>query len=848
MATSARPETLDEKIARLEAARSAPSRDTAKETLAAKIARLESSASNNDQVSQGAYPTPVNPMGTRERIASALANGVDAAMMGGLDETAAAIHPTNMKGAYNEMKDLRQRGAQFDPTGTAAARALGTTAITIASMGANGLPWLFGKAAAPAAKASLGKQMLQAGGLGAGAGALSDGSVGDRAKAALASGVMTSLFPPAMQAGGWALSKVPGIDAMTSHVNPAFGASGKAADEIATRLATGEKAMVPSHPSLPHLALDEGGGNLEGLAANIVQSPGRGRTILNDALFGRAAGTRDRVMGLFSRNTGVTKDAADQVAIRVADAKVAQESAAQAAKSPVNTVNALAAEVGQPANANLALQQSMVSGQQTRNEAFSAARAATKGQVLSSPTMDAIVQTPAGKAASEWADQQILSNGGTIPTQKVDLHFPGFTPEQTQQQIALMRSRGITVDESLLEGTEVPMISPEKAHYMKRFLSMAAKNPQRASAMHGTVVLDTKAAASANGSLRQWQNIRNEMPEAWRAADDVAAQTFRITDAHDLGMKAANAKAVSPRGKAGLHTTIDSVEQKVAKMSPDERDAFNTSLRYSLQEKMRKMTPATVQAQLSDRGSELFRIAKLATGSEDAAARIATSIAAPELPKDISLLDRGMSLSESVPVVNRDISLLSPEDIAQLRLGRAAGLHTKWNAVSRAVKSPGSFFSKSPERIDQVGLAFNDPALHADFQAGVAAHDAAQKQLNRVTGGSPTQRFKMEDASRSSDVPALAAETAAALSRGRLVYGLNRGKAMLNKMAGTNRAAINEAAATMLSAPSLQEPLALAARRAALSARNRRGLLAFTGGAAGAGNAYLDDRKSLLTP
>ena len=60
MGTSVRPETLDEKIARLEAARSAPSRDTTGDVLAAKIARLEASGGLTFDVAREVAATGVD--------------------------------------------------------------------------------------------------------------------------------------------------------------------------------------------------------------------------------------------------------------------------------------------------------------------------------------------------------------------------------------------------------------------------------------------------------------------------------------------------------------------------------------------------------------------------------------------------------------------------------------------------------------------------------------------------------------------------------------------------------------------------------------------------------------------
>lgn len=855
------PETLAEKIARLERERSSPSRNTAPEILAAKIARLEGSAAGRDQTPLAEPGTHVDPRPTRERVASGLANLTDALLLGGLDEAAWLFGAPDRAGSYQAMKELREGGRQYDPTGTTVARAVGSVAPLFASMGTTG-----GVEAAP----SLARQMATAGGIGATAGALSDGTLRQRGVNAVMSGLLTSLFPPALQGGVALASKVPGVAAMSARAGVPIGASGKAVDEIAAHAKPTEAfpvASVPRNPTLPPMALDEGGASLEALAADVLRRPGVGNDLLSNALRDRMAGSRAAVTGALESTTGVSKAIADKTIVASEEAQAAlnrqiaraaelQKEATMAAReatrasapTPQMAVAAFSDEVG--GNIENGIQRiaaSIKDKTTTANELFAEARRLTADQTISSPSLEKFRATPLGKMAEGWADRQMLNAGLELPTKKAAGTLPGFSEAQTEKWMADMQARGLDIPAGAVgEGEIISLINPEKLHYMKRFVAIAAKNPMRAARMAGLSELDSKVASEAANASRQWDVFRNELPPVWRAADDATAAKWRLIRANEMGLDAAKA-LTAPASKKALTGSVEAVKQKFAEMSPEEQGAFRETLRFSLAERLRGMSPKTARTELADPQSALSQMTELATGDAAAAARIADRLqpqkfVAGQVPVPTkspvqAATDRGLAIlrtpelpdganaSGSMPVLQRDLLGMAPDEVAGLRQGAASALRNEWEGVGTSGATPGAFFAASPERITQTRLAFKSPLEHQSFQSTVSAHNKAQAQFDRLLGRSGVNVPQAERLSKGQAVLPQAAEAAAWAGTGHPIMGAHRLRPILNKLFTGSNPKVDEEIARHLIAPSLNETLSQAAQRRIAKTVGARGIL-----------------------
>lgn len=873
MGTSVQPETLDQKIARLEAERSRPSLAPTKETLAEKIARLENATSSDVTANQG--PRPNDPRDTRERLAGATANFMDAFLMGGLSELG------GVSGNYRANQDIIDDARQYDPVGSGAARFAGTAAITALTMGANGIPYVASKIPAVAkalpflartspevTKVPMLRQMGNAAGVGAGIGALEDGSIGDRAKAAAWSGLLTSLFPVGAAGAGYIAKKIPGSTWAAGKISPALGARGQAAQELASMQAAdagrGFSNAVPRSSAFPHMLLDDAvpGGNVEALAQSVVGSPGAGRTAVTGALRNRMEQMRPSVTGSLERGTGMTLADAENVSLlakaahethgaSVEAAKGAHEVAVASAKAQNagrNAKDAFVATAGPVDDGVVALQEAIADKNATANDFFNTARTQSNGAILDNPELEALRRTPLGKRAEAWAEQQMRNRGIEPPVAKQDAHFAGFSPEQTKAQIDLMQARGISVpDETLMDGEVIPLVNPEKLHLMKRWLSGAAKRPGLP--MYGLTSSEAAEATSAVGLI---DKAKGALPEAWQAADRATAEKWRIIDAQDLARRASTAVGEGGTNKAALTKSATAIEQGFAKMGEDERQAFLTQLRASLAERYGNLSPDQAAKMLSDASHPLRRMTDLATGGN--AGQIVASLGKRELPalvepaypKELSLLNRGLKALET-PVVARDVSgkslaelegaLAESPDI--VRPGIAAAVRGGWEGASNSIRSPGRFFMASPERTRQVALAFDRPTEASSFLSNVKSWDKVAQQGDRILGGSVTEPRAAFNRSRieGEAVPTLV-EGGIAAGTGRLGIAMHKGRSLLNRAINSNLLARNAELGPLLVADAPEAEIAgLLSSRAKWGRVGRRGLLGLAAGLADSGLA-----------
>lgn len=332
------------------------------------------------------------------------------------------------------------------------------------------------------------------------------------------------------QAGANVLPDDNPVAVQLSRVAQATGRRGQAAAKIGQRMQMDAAAGIapkPAPPGIPSMALDQAApeGAVEGLAEQIASKPGEGRTILTNAIRSRQAQMRPSVTRALESGTGV------------------------------------------PADAGLSPQMKLIAAKDAQAKTlYGAARQATAGQPVQSPTLNAIMQTPTGKSAYLWALARKMDQpGAELPkgVAGVDINHP-----LVQQMVEM----GIPADKAIQAvGSQVgdqTLPDPEIVHLMKRFLASRARI--------GSPV-DGKTAAEAQTALSLWKNIRSELPAPWRTADLAYADKMRLIDAMDQGRNIYRA-GTNPAGPANraIPKSLDAVEQRVTAMSPEQQQAFRT--------------------------------------------------------------------------------------------------------------------------------------------------------------------------------------------------------------------------------------------------------------------------------
>jgi hypothetical protein len=541
-------------------------------------ARVEDDKGFRGAGSSGAWdaaPTPT--VGHVEGLTTKLAQGAtfgfaDEATAGlgsAADAVTAAVQGRNPLTALREgyrarVADERGRERTYsaaNPKKALAAEVAGGLAPLVATMGGS----------APAQAAGIGGRMAQGAKVGAAMGALtgagkSEGGLREMAADALAGGVVGGavggVFVPVAEGAGKLAGKARVGDASSAvtrflaertgsprleRAGEALGRRGKAASEIAERMEMDEAAGhvgTALHRDVPEMALDRAGPNVMGLAKNVVRTPGEGRTRLAGAVQGRMGGMRDAVTEALERRSG-----------------------------------------HKAATGISALQEKIEQQRAVGNKMFGAAREATKGQPVQSPTLEQIRRTPIGRQAEEWAKAQRANVDDALPRVEV----PGAAPASSGGHHGAARPTArpeiapefadierAAVDNAMEPTHTVELPDPEMVHLMKRYLAKVAKLDVRDG-------VQGKAAAEAQGALKQWAKIRAELPKQWRQADDAYAVAARLTDAMNQGRNALRYR-LNPTGSATRATkeSLPAVEQARAAMGADEAAAHQTGAAHAV--------------------------------------------------------------------------------------------------------------------------------------------------------------------------------------------------------------------------------------------------------------------------
>jgi len=291
-------------------------------------------------------------------------------------------------------------------------------------------------------------------------------------------------------------------------------------------------AEIPS--TVPGMALDQAGPNTEKLAQGIVHGPaGPGQATLVSAMNRRAEQMRPSIAKAIEEGTGV---------------------APQQGMEP--------------------LRQLIRAQSEEADQLYGRARAATEGQAVKSPTLDAVMSSPVGKQAYAWAVAQKANRLSPMPTANavspdlqrlIDMGVP------EERAAAALGDQAYTAE---------ALPDPETLHYMKQYLANVAKLGVRDGA-------EGKLATQAQGAVSVWGMIRNELPPEWQAADAAFANKARQIGAMNEGRNIFRAQ-VNPAGRPrkAVQTSLDAVEQRV---TPETQGAVRTGVGMAAQERASKL-------------------------------------------------------------------------------------------------------------------------------------------------------------------------------------------------------------------------------------------------------------------
>jgi hypothetical protein len=541
-------------------------------------------------------PDPVDALIAERRAAlggtahGATASFTDEAPESGFTETMLAGFPFGTKvkagvdaatGPLSYDQELLNRRAALEkyrsdnPWKARGASVLGGAAPFVATFGGSGAAT--GAAEAPTLLARL----ASASKVGAASGALqgaseAHGSVKDYRDKMLTDAGIGAVVGPAMvplaSAAGYVAKKAglpeligKGAESLgLSRLGQMVGAKGQAADVVGSRL---EQDLAAGHtpqplPGVPSLPLDQGGTNVHKLAEGIAHRPGEGATQIAQTLTARLKQMRPSIREGLEEGTGLSAK----------DAKNLKPS-----------------------------RELVASFDQKAREFYDAARKETEGQPVASVTLDAIRKTPAGKAAETWALVQKANRQSALPMKDIPAGpAPGFSQQQWDGFLSKLREQGQEIPSA---GSE-PLPDPETVHFMKQYLAKLARLGVHDG--HGGTL-----ATQAEGIVGLWGQVRNELPEAWRTADDFYAKGKAVEQLMNEGRNIFRTQTNPPGNlRAALNKSLSGHDKRLAKASPEGREAAqkgSAMAAHTLLDRMSNSTksPGRVFAQSEERVSQL---------------------------------------------------------------------------------------------------------------------------------------------------------------------------------------------------------------------------------------------------
>lgn len=356
--------------------------------------------------------------------------------------------------------------------------------------------------------------------------------------------------------------------------------------------------FVPEAPSsAPHapspMALDHAGPNVIGLAKNVVRSRGPAQATIRNALEQRSAQMRPSVTAAMEETTGVPAGAGMQPTM---DALTQRKAVA--------------------------------------DKLYQAAEETTRDQTADSPAVRELMQTPAGRASFAVAKAQRANLQRPLPRAAV---AGGDSPELRQMvEMGVPREKAVAAlgDRAVGPSSSEEVPDYPTLHLMKQNLAKLAKLGER-DGQQGI------AAAQAKGALNLWGQIREELPDAWRQADDAYAEHSRLLDMMDRGRNVFRTPLNPPQpGQRGVTRSLSGLAAKVSGASPDEQDALQRGAGTAAHA-LWEQTPASVASpgRVFQRSPERLQQLRYAFPSDQAAGQFHGTVTA---------WDRAQALKQAV--------------------------------------------------------------------------------------------------------------------------------------------------------------------------------------------------------
>ena len=258
---------------------------------------------------------------------------------------------------------------------------------------------------------------------------------------------------------------------------------------------------------------------------------------------------------------------------------------------------------------------------------YGAAIEATKGQPVETPSLDALLETPTGKAA--WR---------AVQTDRPDLVLGVGDPNRALPQV---EKPSLLNPNALFEVQESPFGPPpaemrtvpdaEAIHELTRYLRKWSSGEK------GQVFPEGVSAISASNALKLLERAQSELPEPFRIANENYAEASKAIDALELGRTPWTANPNPLRRRA---EPLAKVEKKVARMAPENAALVREGKQFDLATRVNegRLTPRRAVEQMDRPGSSLGREMGIAGGPLPARLRAADDV----LERQKAVLPRGL--------------------------------------------------------------------------------------------------------------------------------------------------------------------------------------------------------------
>lgn len=234
---------------------------------------------------------------------------------------------------------------------------------------------------------------------------------------------------------------------------------------------------------------------------------------------------------------------------------------------------------------------------------YGAAIEATKGQPIETPMLDALLETPTGRAA--WKAVQMDRPDLVLGVGDANRALPRV-PVAPPGRGSLLQGYEPTVAQPEPPVTERVVPDAEAIHELTRHLTQWAKGEK------GQVFPDGVSAKAAGNALMLLERAKDELPLPFRIANENYRAASVEIDALEMGR---TPWRVNPKpGKRSLPMAV--VERQVAAMPPDVADLVRAGKRFDVAARVNEgtLTPAKAVEKMDRPSGSLAREMRVAGG------------------------------------------------------------------------------------------------------------------------------------------------------------------------------------------------------------------------------------------